>query len=89
MSKQSNVVSLSLPKDESTSEKITAYVAERNPEELVCFGIDEEGTPFMVHSPHKTVPKLIIYLDTMKQMLMDEVIAADVSGIVYKEEQDQ
>jgi len=87
---KSNVITLSLPQDETTTDKLIKYIQERKTESLVMFGIDEEGVPFMAHTPHKTVPKLIVYLETIKQMLMDEVISVDVNGVFdYKEKEEQ
>jgi hypothetical protein len=86
---ESNVVTLSLPKDETTTDKLIKYVRERKTESLVLFGIDEDGVPFIVHTPHRTVPKLIVYLETIKKMLMDEIVTVDVNNVInYNEEAD-
>lgn len=84
----SNIVNLPIPKDATTTDKLVELLRSRDVDSLVMFGIDTEGTPFMAHTPAKTVTKLIVYLETMKGMLMDEVIAVDVAGVFeYKEEE--
>lgn len=83
---KSNVVSLSIPREETMVDKVSKILTEREVDTLVLFGIDKDARPFVIHSPHKTVPNLVVYLETIKQLLIDEIVTIDVDSIYLEEE---
>jgi len=84
----SNVVTLSVPKDKTTKQKVIEILEGRDFDSLVVFGIDTGGVPFVVHTPERTVPKLIVYLEIIRDMLMDEIVQVDVDRIYYQEDEE-
>lgn len=90
MSKQNNVVQLGLPEDKTSLEKLNEFIVGRNPKAVVVFGIDEDGTPFIAHTPAKATSMLIVYLDTVRQLLQDEIITMDATGrgLIYEDKTD-
>ena len=88
---KANVVQLTLPRDKDSIEQLSDFMMEQNPVSAVVFGIDKSGQAFIAHTPPKTVPQLVMYLDTGKQMLQDEVItyAMQEAMIDYHENEEE
>jgi hypothetical protein len=88
--KESNIVQLNVPKEKDAVDRIVDFIQDKNPESFVVFGIGETGQPFVAHTPIRTVPKLIVYLDVVKQLLQDELISIDANEgyFEYNEQED-
>jgi len=80
VSNKTNVVQLGLPEDKTSIEKLNEFIVGRNPQAVVVFGIDETNTPFIAHTPAKATAMLVVYLDTIRQLLQDEIITMDAQG---------